>query len=177
MTSQDLAGALRRAEAVLQRRPSAGLHDDAGSTVRWAGGTRMVARHPDGFEATTDMPAELGGGGEAGSPGWLLRSGFAACTATSIVMTAALEGIELSALEVSAGSRSDLRGLLGMPGADGSFVSPGPQGLFMKVTIAAEGVSAERLRALVERSQQRAPMTAALKEPQAIAVDVEVAEA
>jgi uncharacterized OsmC-like protein len=125
----------------------------------------------------TDMPAELGGGGEAGSPGWLLRSGVAACTATAIVMTAALEGIALSALEVTTGSRSDLRGLLGLPEADGRDVSPGPRDLFMKVTIAADGISAERLRALVETSQKRAPMTAALLEAQTIALDIAVAEA
>jgi uncharacterized OsmC-like protein len=177
MSARDLTGALRRAEAVLQRRPSAGLHDDAGAAVRWEGGTRMTACHGDGHVVVTDLPGELGGAGGAVSPGWMVRAGLAACTATAIVMTAALEGIELTALEVSAGSRSDLRGLLGVPDADGGLVPPGPQDLFMKVTLAAPGVSAERLRALVETSQRRAPMTDALEQPQAIALHIEIAEA
>ena len=72
------------------------------------------------------MPGELGGTGDRVTPGWLFRAGLASCATTSIVLTAAAEGIELATLEVWVGSRSDARGLLGMTDDAGSPCSPAP---------------------------------------------------
>lgn len=44
-------------------------------------------------ELRTDMPALLGGGATAPSPGWLLRGAIASCTASVIAMRAAQLGI------------------------------------------------------------------------------------
>jgi len=68
--------ALQRVETLLRRRPDIGLHDDAPATVRWSAGTRVVARHANGTEISTDMPAELGGSGDRVTPGWLFRAGL-----------------------------------------------------------------------------------------------------
>jgi len=125
----------------------------------------------------TDLSPELGGGGGAVSPGWMLRSGVAACAATCIVMNAALDGIELSELEVRADSRSDLRGLIGVPEADGAPVDPGPQAIVLNIKIAAPGVAPERLRELVLKSHARAPMSAAVQQARDIDLAIQVVDA
>jgi len=89
MSAQYVADAMERVEIVLRRRPDMGLHDDSPATARWRGSTRIVTSHDNGSEFTTDMPGELGGTGDQVTPGWLMRAGLAACTATRIAMGAA----------------------------------------------------------------------------------------
>ncbi|WP_428422255.1 OsmC family protein [Methylibium sp.] len=175
MTARDIATAWHRVEAVLRRRPEAGLCDDAPATARWDGGTRVVASHANGTQVLTDMPAELGGSGDQVSPGWLLRAGFASCTATRIAMAAAAQGIELQALEVLASSRSDTRGLLGLADADGEPVPAGPSDVQMRVRISAPRVPAQRLRELVEESYRCSPTVCALENAVPVALRVEIA--
>lgn len=175
--AQDIAAARERVASVLRRRPQAGLQDDAPATARWSGGTRVIARHANGTELPTDMPAELGGSGDQVSPGWLLRAGFASCTATCVAMQAAAEGIALETLEVRATSRSDTRGLLGMADADGRPVDAGPSDMQLHVRIAAPGVSAERLRALVEQTYRCSPMACAVENAVPVNLSIEVGDA
>lgn len=174
MSMQDIAAALQRVETVLRRRPEAGVHDDAPATARWERGMRVVASHANGTQLPTDMPGELGGSGDQVTPGWLFRAGLASCAATSIVMAAAIKGIALSALEVRAGSRSDARGLLGMAGADGETVYAGPGDVQLHVRIAADGVSPERLRALVEDGLRCSPIPNAVQSATALGVHIDV---
>ncbi|MGO4392325.1 OsmC family protein [Variovorax sp. M-6] len=174
MAAEQIAAAWRRSESLLQRRPETGLHEDSTATARWEGGLRIAASHANGTQVLTDMPAELGGSGDRVTPGWLLRAGFASCTATRIAMAAAAEQIELQALEVSASSRSDLRGLLGMAHADGTRVDAGPRDVEMRVRIAARGVPEQRLRALVEESYRCSPMARALTNALPVALCIEI---
>jgi uncharacterized OsmC-like protein len=174
MTSEEIAVAIHRVESVLQRRPEVGIHDDAPASARWEGGLKMVATHANGFQLETDMPRELGGGGQAVSPGWLLRAGLASCTATRIAMAAATEGIALSELQLSASSRSDTRGMFGMTDADGSLISAGPREVHLRVRIGAPGVSKERLQRLVEDCHRRSPVSCALQETTRVALHIEV---
>lgn len=175
MSAQYVADAMERVEIVLRRRPDMGLHDDAPATARWRGSTRIVTSHDNGIEVTTDMPGELGGTGDQVTPGWLMRAGLAACTATRIAMGAAAAGIELTRLELRASSRSDTRGLLGMTETDGTSVGAGPQDMHLHVTIAAHGVPAEKLRALVEESHRCSPVPCALQEETPVGLHIEVA--
>jgi uncharacterized OsmC-like protein len=175
--SQDIAEALQRVESVLKRRPEAGLHEDAPATARWQGGTRVIAAHMNGTEIASDMPAELGGSGDHITPGWLFRAGLAACATTSIVLAAAAEGIALASLELRASSRSDTRGLLGMPDGEGQRVNAGPGDVQLMVRIAAPGVAPQRLRALVERGLHCSPIPNAVQRATALAVHIDVAEA
>ena len=174
MAVEEIAAAWQRAEAVLRRRPEAGLHDDSTAVARWQGGLRVASSHANGTLVPTDMPAELGGTGDLVTPGWLLRAGVAACTATRIAMAAAAEGIALQALEVSAASRSDLRGLLGMAEPDGMPVDAGPREVELRVRIAAAGADEARLRGLVEESFRCSPMVCALKQALPLGLRVEV---
>lgn len=178
MAAQDIASAWLRTESVLRRRPEVGLRDDAPATVRWDGGTRIVASHANGTQVQTDMPRELGGTGDQITPGWLFRAALASCTATRIAMAAAAAGIELKTLELQVNSRSDTRGFLGMTDANGEPVQAAPRDLQLRVRIAAREVSSERLRALVELSTRCSPVPCALQEavPLALHIDVDVAD-
>jgi uncharacterized OsmC-like protein len=161
MTTEQIAAALRRVQSALERRPDFGLKPDVPATARWAGGTRVIASHPDGTSVATDMPCELGGSGDQVSPGWLFRAAIASCLATRIAMAAAMAGVELTQLEVEARSQSDTRGLLGMKTAGGSLVGAGPIEMRLSVRIGAPGVSADRLRALVDDGNRHSPLGAA----------------
>jgi uncharacterized OsmC-like protein len=176
MSAQYVADALERVEVVLRRRPDMGVHDDSPATASWRGNTRIVTSHDNGIEVTTDMPNELGGTGDQVTPGWLLRAGLASCTATRIAMSAAAAGIELTKLELRASSRSDTRGMLGMTEADGTRISAGPRDVELHVTIAARGVPAEKLRALVEESHRCSPVPCAMQEETPVGLQIEVAD-
>lgn len=176
MSNDGIAAALKRVEAAFKRRPELGLHDDAPAIATWQRGTRVVAGHANGTQIETDMPTELGGSGDRVTPGWLFRAGLAACAATSIELVAAAEGIELDALEVHAGSRSDARGLMGMVDGSGQPVGAGPCDMQLRVRIAAEGVAPQRLRELVEVGLRRSPIPNAVSNATAIALHIEVAD-
>ena len=174
MSAQYVADALQRVEVVLRRRPDMGLHEDAPAMASWRGSTRIVTSHANGIEIATDMPGELGGTGDQVTPGWLMRAGLAACTATRIAMGAAAAGIELTTLELRATSRSDTRGILGMAEADGTPIGAGPQDVQLHVTIGAQGVSAERLRALVEESYACSAVPCAMEKATPVGLHIEV---
>jgi uncharacterized OsmC-like protein len=174
MTKEDIAAAVQRVESVLQRRPATGIHDDAPATARLQSGLRVIASHANGTQMPTDMPSELGGSGDRVTPGWLFRAGLASCLTTCIAMDAAAEGIDLAALEVLVTSRSDLRGLFGMADSTGVPVRAGPSEIQILVRIAAGGVSAERLRLLVEDSNRCSPISAVARDAVPIALRIEV---
>jgi uncharacterized OsmC-like protein len=174
MAAQDIAAAMRRMVSVLRRRPEVGLQDDAPATARWQSGMRVVSGHESGTQILTDMPSELGGRGDQVTPGWLFRASLASCFATRIAMGAAAAGIELAMLEVSASSRSDARGIFGMMEASGERVCAGPRDVQLIVRISALGVSAERLRSLVEESNRCSPVSAALRDAVPATLRIEV---
>ena len=174
MTIQKVATAMKRVVAVLERRPQVGLHDDTSASALWEGGLRIATSHANGEVIFTDMPSELGGSGDRISPGWLFRAGLASCLATCVAMRAAAAGIELSTLSVEATSRSDSRGLLGVPGADGEPVNAGPSEIQLRVRLSARGVSDDRLRSLVDEGHRCSPVPAAVQHANPVVVHVEV---
>jgi uncharacterized OsmC-like protein len=176
MSAQYVADAMQRVEVVLGRRPDMGMHEDSPAIARWRGSTRIVTSNANGIEVQTDMPGELGGTGDQVTPGWLMRAGLAACTATRIAMGAAAAGIELTTLELRATSRSDTRGLLGMSESDGTPVGAGPHDMQLHVTIAANGVPAATLRALVEEGHRCSPVPCAIQEETPVGLHIEVAD-
>lgn len=173
MALRDVAAALQRARSVFERRPQAGVDDDAPATARWEVNTRVVSSHANGTQVQTDMPAEFGGSGDRVTPGWLFRASIASCSATSIAFAAAARGIELDALEVKASSRSDARGVLGMAETSGEPVYAGPLDLQLEVRIRAKGVAPEALRALVETGLRCSPMPAAVQKANALALKID----
>lgn len=174
MAIEQVAASIERVVSALRRKPHAGLHEDLPATVRWAGGLRTVAHTAAGAEVVTDMPTAIGGDDSAPTPGWLLRAALASCAVTRIAMEAASRGIALHTLEAHATSRSDLRGLVGMADADGHRVPACPLAMDLHVRIGAPGVEAGLLRALVEATPGCSPVTAALEQPLAVGLRVEV---
>jgi len=168
-----VAAAFDRLKAVLHRRPEFGIGEDSTATSVWMGGTQVVSSHANGTQLTTDMPPELGGAGMHVTPGWMFRAGIAACTTTRIAMEAGVQGIELSRLQVTAVSRSDVRGMLPMPDVDGTRVPAGPFEISLHVRIAAPGVSEERLRQLVEAMHPCSPMASAVEKGVPVALTIE----
>ena len=174
MSLQPVAEALHRVKRVLERRPDTGVHDDAPASARWQRGLRSVACHANGTRIETDMSIEVGGTGERVTPGWLFRAGIASCAVTTVALRAAAEGIELSALEVDVGSRTDMRGILDMPDVDGTRVQAGPGEVRLRIRVAAKGVAPERLRAIVERACGCSPIPSAVACATPLDVDIEI---
>lgn len=176
MDKEQVAASMERVVSALRRKPHVGLHDDTPATVRWAGGLRTVAHSAAGAEVVTDMPVAIGGDDSAPTPGWLMRTALASCAVTRIAMEAAARGITLQTLEARATSRSDLRGLVKVAETDGRRVPAGPLTMDLHVRIGAPGVDAALLRALVASTPGCSPVTAALEQPLAVGLHVEVTE-
>ncbi|MBI3715020.1 MAG: OsmC family protein [Betaproteobacteria bacterium] len=174
MSSEKVAAALQRMRDALERRPQFGPHDDAPAVSVWQGGLGSVASHANGTAIPADMPSELGGGGKQVSPGWLFRAGMASCAVSTIAIAAASAGVELTLLEVRAGSRSDTRGILGMDDENGAPVFSGPSETQLQVKIAADGIAPEKLRALVEDAIRRSPVPNAVQNAIPMSLSIEV---
>jgi len=175
MEMQQIAASIKRMVSVLRRMPLAGLSEDSAATAHWQGGLRTNVLSDTGFSVPTDMPVEIGGQASAVTPGWLLRASLASCAVTRIAMAAAEQGITLQLLEARATSRSDARGLLAIPNADGSAVPAGPLAIDLHVRIGAPGVPAERLRALVTFAAGCAPVSCAVEQALPVTLHVDVA--
>jgi len=178
MASTEIANAAEHLQHVFERHPGAGMHDDTPATARWMDGLHVAITHANGHQVATDMPAEFGGTGDGAlpSPGWLFRAGMASCLATCIVINAARQGIELTTLQVSAHSRSDTRGVLGMPDTEGQTVQAQPFECRLVVRIAARDASAAVLRELVEASRRSSPIPQAAQNAMVVGLDIDVSE-
>ena len=154
--------------AYLGEHPEKWRNADPPATAVMIDGLRCRAEGPGGASIVSDMPIAVGGGDSAPRPGWFMRAALATCDATVIAMRAAQLGIVLDLLEVAVESESDPRGLLGIDDA----VAAGPARLRMRITIAAAGVPAERLREIVAWADRHSPVGDALR--RAIPVEVEV---
>ena len=148
--------------------PEDARSQDKPATAVLESGLRCRAEGPNGATLFSDMPAAIGGAGSAPSPGWLLRAALANCDATLIAMRAAQLGIVLSRLEVTVGSESDDRGLLGVSDA----VPPGPLSVRVMVRIAATGASSEQLHELVHWAERHSPVSDAMRRAVPVATEV-----
>jgi len=162
-----VAGVMAHFEA----HPEEALSEDKPAKAVLESGLRIRVEGPGSWSMTTDMPAPFGGEGSAPSPGWLRRAAQAACEATMIAIGAAQSGIALQSLEVTIGSVSDDRGMLGV--AEG--VPAGPDESWARVVVSARGASPERLREVVEWAERHSPVTDALRRAVPHKLHVEVA--
>ena len=155
--------------SALASKPDAGPAPDRPAVAVMMDGLRCRAEGGDGWAVLTDMPAPVGGGGTAPTPGWLIRAALASCAATTIAMRAAELGVALTELEVTAESRTDLRGLLDV----GDGVEPGPVGALLRVRLAADDADERRLEELVEWADSHSPVGDCVR--RAIPVELEIA--
>jgi uncharacterized OsmC-like protein len=166
--SSGIGEAIASVRSALASKPDAGPAPDRPASAVVEDRLRCRVEGPDGWALVTDMPAAVGGGGSAPTPGWLIRAAWASCAATAIAMRAAELGISLTRLEVTAESESDMRGLLGL----GDGVPPGPQSARMRLRIAANGTDEQRLRELVEWADRHSPVGDALR--RAVPTELEI---
>lgn len=154
--------------SALASKSDAGPAPDRPATAVMEDGLRCRAEGGDGWAIVTDMPAAVGGGGSAPTPGWLIRAALASCAATTIAMRAAELEITLTRLEVTAESETDMRGLLGV----GSGVEPGPATARLRVELAAEGADEQRLHELVGWADNHSPVGDCVRRAVPVELDI-----
>ena len=120
---------------------------------------------------TTDMPAVLGGGGSAPTPGWFMRAALASCDATTIAMRAACLGVSLETIEVTVESESDARGILGVDDA-----KAGPRQFLTHIRIKAANGDRGRVQEIVDWALAHSPVADAMQRSVRNKVDLQVDE-
>jgi uncharacterized OsmC-like protein len=169
MSIENVKESIEGAITYLNQHPDEARYTDKAATATIEDTLRCHALAPDGTAVMSDMPPDVGGGGAAPSPGWLMRAALANCDATLIAMRAAQMGIVLSDLEVIVDSESDDRGLLGMDDS----VPAGPLSMRTRIRIAAEGVSDKDLREIIEWAEKHSPVADAIRRAVTMRTEVE----
>ncbi len=168
MSNQQIRESLERAQRLFRDRPSA-AKKNVPATAVWQDGLACEISGPEGQKIVTDMAKPMGGADTGPSPGWLLRASLASCTATAIVMRAALLGIELRELKVVVHGETDVRGIVGIDG-----ISLALSGMRMAITIGADNVPEAELREIVEWGATQSTVSATLREGRTVATEVTV---
>jgi uncharacterized OsmC-like protein len=168
--STNVREALEKISRVINEQPEKARSKNVPATARLLEGLRCVATGPYGETVHTDMPPAMGGAASAPTPGWLLRAAIASCTATVIGMRAAKLGVNLTTLEVSVGSESDNRGMLGLDDKISAGLSP----ITARVKIGAKDVPADQLRELAEWGDRHSPIACTARSSPNFSLEVEV---
>ena len=131
--------------------------------------TNGFARLSSGpFNWDSDLPAPLGGGGQSPSPTAYLLGALAGCAVAFVNDTLAPEfDVTIDGVTATASCRSDLAGLVGVPGAD-----PRMTGMSLRIAITSPS-PAERVDALQRAWQERCPIYLALLEAVPVELTVE----
>jgi uncharacterized OsmC-like protein len=117
------------------------------------------------FAWEVDLPPVVGGGNRAPSPTLYLLGALAGCAVAFIYDALAPQlGVRLARVTAIASCRSDLRGLLGMDGAD-----PRLTRLSIEITVDSPD-SPERVEALRQAWLQRCPIYLALLNPMPVEI-------
>ena len=171
MGSNEIATAVAGARDYLSAHPEEARYRDSAATANVEDGLRIRVEGPDGASLTTDMVSGVGGGGSAPSPAWFFRAGYASCVATLITLAAAVEGVELTGLQVTVDSESDDRGILGID----ESVPAGPLSLRVAVRIASATADEDRVRAIVDWGTAHCPVDDLARRAVPVELVVEVA--
>ncbi len=161
-----IADAVARARAYLTDHPEEGPYRDSPATAVIRSGLRANISGPGGETVTTDMPAGIGGGATAPSPGWLMRAAAASCVASLIAVRAASTGVDIGAIEVIADSESDDRGILGLDDAIPSGA------LSVTIVVSVEGASRPGIDEVVAWAVAHCPVTDTIARSVPITVEV-----
>jgi putative redox protein len=134
--------------------------------TRWEGSYRTRAsaegldrggeRIPRAATLPTDRPQALGGGDRGPAPGELLLVALGACVAQSFIEGAAIIGLRVDRLEISAEGVLDLRGNAGVAG-----VRPGLSRVHLDVEVES-GAGSEVLEGLLAEAVRRSPVADSL---------------
>jgi uncharacterized OsmC-like protein len=169
--TDSIRSALEGAGAYLAAHPDEARYTDSTAIARIEDGLRVAVEGPSGERLETDMPAAVGGGGSAPSPGWFLRAAVASCVLSLATMRAAQLGWTNFAGEVDVDSESDDRGILGLdPSTPGA-----PLSMRISLRISADAKGLDHLEELAVWAVEHCPVSDAVRRP--IPVHVEVSGA
>jgi len=152
MSQDNIRRLIEEEISYLKNNPNKTISTDMSATANLESGLKCRADGPNGMILISDMPKSLGGEASAPTPGWFLRAAMATCNATEIAMKAALEGIELSTLEVTVDSVSDERGIFGID----ESLKAGPSNMRTRVRIGAKGATNDKLYEIVTWAEKHA---------------------
>jgi uncharacterized OsmC-like protein len=161
-----IRAAIDAAGAYLGDHPDEARYTDSSATARVEEGLRVRVVGPSGETLTTDMPAAVGGGAAAPSPGWFLRAAVAACVTSLALMRAAQLGIEGFSCEVEVDSESDDRGILGLD----SSVPAGP--LSMRIGFRMTAASPDQLAEIAHWAVEHCPVSDAVRRAVPLSIDL-----
>ena len=170
MSTTNISDAIEKTSNAIAADPAKAHVKAAPATARLLEGLRFEVTGPKGEIVLTDMPPAVGGTGSGAAPGWLLRGAIASCTATVIAMRAARLGVPLKTLEVSVESESDHRGMLGLD----ERVSAAFTAMRVRVSIGADNVPPDELRALVEWGNAHSPVACTVRKSPVTSVEVSI---
>ena len=170
MSIDHIRDSIQAAATYLHENPEEARCSDSPATSIVEEGLRCRVEGPDGVPVVTDMPAAVGGGGSAPTPGWLMRAALANCDATVIAMRAAHQGVALTKLEVTVDSESDDRGLMGLDDS----IPAGPLSSRTRVHIASDGADAEQLREIVKWAEAHSPVADAIRRAVPATIEIEI---
>jgi uncharacterized OsmC-like protein len=165
--TEGIAGRLESLEVFYADQPERAVATDAPATAVLGDDLRCEVTGPNGWSLQTAMMRGVGGDATGPTPGWVMRSAVASCTATTIAMRAARAGIQIEGVEVLAESTSDGRGLLGLDGHP-----PQPIEMRLTVTVSAPGADPAQIERLVHEADLSSPMGESLRNPISITTNV-----
>jgi uncharacterized OsmC-like protein len=175
MTADQIRDALNAATAYLTEHPAEARYTDSRATARIGQGLKATVTGDGDELLTTDMPASVGGGDGAPSPGWFLRAAEASCVATLIAMRAAQLDLQLAGVEVTVDSESDDRGILGID----ATVPAGPLSTRITVRVglgsSAPPADPKDVEAIVAWAVDHCPVTDAVRRAVPLVTEVTVA--
>jgi uncharacterized OsmC-like protein len=136
-----------------------------GGTITAFGETVERSEH----QLRTDLPVPLGGSDTAAAPTEVLLAALTGCVVSALTEQAALEGVTIDSIEVSADTSLDVRGAFGVEGARVA-VEP----ITLRVTITADA-EPEHLEALGHASLAASPTAATISQPVPVRIEVRTA--
>ncbi len=170
MPKEHIRRSIEGMTSFLKENPEKGQFQDPAVTAVLEKGLKFRAEGPHGTVIVSDMSPKVGGESSAPSPSWYMRAALATCDATVIAMKAALEGIELTTLEVTVDSDSDACGFLGVDEA----VHVGPLCMRTRVRVGAKDVGEEKLREIVKWAENHSPVGDAICRAVSSEMEVEI---
>jgi len=166
--SDGIRAAIESASDWLREHPDEARYADSVASARLESGLQVEVSGPNGESIRTDMPAAVGGGGTAVSPGWLYRASMAACVLSLATMRAAQLGVAGFSCEVDVDSVSDDRGILGLD----PDVPAGAISLRIAFRMSGDRATSERLDEIARWAVDHCPVSEGVG--RAIPVQVEV---
>ena len=146
MSTENIRSSIEGTISYLKEHPDKAHKKATAATAVLEKGLKVRTKGPENEVIISDMPSTVGGEGVAPTPGWYMQAALATCNATGIAMKAAREGIELTVLEVSIDTESDIRGIFGIE----ESIKAGPLQMRTRVRIGAVGVSEKKLQEIVK---------------------------